>query len=236
MVFPAVAVFAATYVLLSFPMVARAGRRFVERARRRLDERSETGFVGFALLRRLGTGRAVDRAFGLPGIALCGGLAMLAVGAVGWREAADAVDLHVLAVLFGMMALVAALDLANVFEVAAAAVARRARSAAGLLVATALLTAGLSAIALNDAVVLLLTPVLVRACREMGLPVMPYLAVEAVAANVGSLATPVGNPQNVLIALSGGIAFLPWMRALLVPTLASLALAVLWALVLFRRD
>lgn len=235
-VLAAAVVFVATYALLSFPFVARAGRRFVERARRRADEKGERAFLGHAIWRRLGTGRVTDRAFGLPGIAVAGGLAMLAVGAVAPADAVAAVDLRVLGLLFGMMALVAALDLANVFEVLAAAVARAARTPRGLLVGTALLTATLSALVLNDAVVLLLTPVLVRACRDMGLAPMPYLAVEAVAANVGSVATPVGNPQNVVIALAGGLDFLAWAKTLVLPTVASLVLAVLWALVLFRRD
>lgn len=212
----AAAVFVLAYALLSFPMAARAARRFAER--------------------HMGTGRLVSRAFGLPGIALAGGMLMVAVGAVAPREAFAAVDLHVLALLFGMMALVAALDLANVLEVLAAAVARAARTPRGLLVATALVTAALSALVLNDAVVLLFTPVLVRACRAKGLPVMPYLAVEAVAANIGSVATPVGNPQNALIAIAGHVDYVVWFRVLVLPTVLSLGLAIAWGLVFFRRD
>jgi hypothetical protein len=61
------------------------------------------------------------------------------------------------------------------------------------------LAAALSAVLANDVVCLAVTPVLAVGCLRRGLRPEPYLLALACAANVGSAATLIGNPQNMLI-------------------------------------
>ncbi len=63
----------------------------------------------------------------------------------------------------------------------------------------------LSAALVNDTVCLFLTPVILAACRRAGLPPAPYLIALATSANIGSAATLVGNPQNMLIGTMSGL-------------------------------
>lgn len=171
-----------------------------------------------------------------PVLAAAGGVLMLAVGAVAPRAALAAIDFPTLALLLGMMLLVAALEVAGFFEVLAGWIVRHARTQRGLLVSVMCAVAVLSALFLNDAVVLLFTPVLVRAAIRMQVNATPYLAGEAVAANVGSVATPIGNPQNAFIAIAGDIDFPRFVAVLGPVALACLLVALLAALIAFRRD
>ncbi|MHB8606272.1 MAG: ArsB/NhaD family transporter [Thermoplasmatota archaeon] len=183
---------------------------------------------------------------GRPVIAIAGGALMIAALVVAPASAAPsseevlggalhAIDLGTLALLVGMMLLVAALDEAGFFAVLASALVHRFRTPRALLVALMLATAALSALFLNDAVVLLFTPVVVRATREMRVDPFPFLAVEAASANIGSVATPVGNPQNAFISLASGLSFGEFALVLGPVAILSLAIAIAIALVGFRR-
>ncbi len=155
--------------------------------------------IAFRRLRILPIGR--------PAGAMLGAVGMIAVGALTPSEAWAAIDHDTLALLLGMMILTAYLERAGWFGWAS----HRALTAAGdgfrLLVAVGWLAAGLSAWLVNDTVCLFLTPLLVATCRASGLPLAPYLLVLATSANLGSAATLVGNPQNMLIGSLSGIPF-----------------------------
>jgi Na+/H+ antiporter NhaD/arsenite permease-like protein len=112
----------------------------------------------------------------------------------------------------------------------------RAARTPGRLLAVVVWGAGiLSAFITNDAVCVLGAPLVVRLVRAHSLPPLPYLLALATAANTGSVGTLVGNPQNMLCAVLGGLSYRDHL--LLVGPLALLCLAinhgVLW--LLFRR-
>jgi Na+/H+ antiporter NhaD/arsenite permease-like protein len=163
--------------------------------------------------------------------ALLGGVGMVALGALTADEAYSAVDLRTIALLLGMMVVTAFLERAGAFERMAGAILSRATSGAALLAAVAVVSAGLSAVLVNDTVCVFLTPVVVEICRRGRLPYAPYLIALATSANVGSSATAVGNPQNMIIANMSDLSFARFALlvgpAAIVGTLANLAL--LWA-------
>lgn len=171
-----------------------------------------------------------------PWVALAGGVAMVLAGALTVPQAAAAVNLDILLLLFGMLALAASLELCGFFDGLSHVVVARARTQPELLAATMVASAVLSALILNDAVVLIFTPVLVKATRLMRVDPMPYLAGEAIAANIGSVATPVGNPQNAYIAIASGIPFGSYVLALLPLTALCLGAGLLLLRLVFRRD
>lgn len=161
---------------------------------------------------------------GRPAGALLGAFLMVAVGALTPAQSYAAVDGDTLVLLFAMMAIVAYVERAGFFAWAAAHGLRRARTPLGLLYAVALLSAALSALLVNDTVCVFLTPLVVAACQAARLPLGPYLIALATSANLGSAATLVGNPQNMIIGGLSGMSF-GTFSALAAPT-AALALAL----------
>jgi Na+/H+ antiporter NhaD/arsenite permease-like protein len=162
-------------------------------------------FVGTYLGLALGRlpGFRVDR----TGVAIIGAAIMVVAGVLPWDRAVTAVDAHTLVLLFGMMIVAAYLRLSGFFHLVTHWAVRRARSPVGLLAMVALAAGMLSALFVNDVICLVLAPVVLAATRQLRLPPVPYLLALATAANVGSLATLTGNPQNMLIGSFSGIAY-----------------------------
>ena len=172
-------------------------------------------YLGLALGRI--PGLAVDR----TGIALLGAVAMLAARSLSVEEAKAAVDAPTMILLFGMMVLSVQYRLAGLY----AAIARRLASAPSprRMLASVIVTAAvLSAVLTNDVVCFALTPVLVVGLKGAGLNPLPYLLALACATNIGSAATPIGNPQNILISQRMGLAFGPFVLHCIVPVAFSL--------------
>jgi Na+/H+ antiporter NhaD/arsenite permease-like protein len=159
-------------------------------------------------------------------IALVGAALMLLLGVVDLPTAWTALDPNTLIFLFGVMVLNAHLGYAGFFQLAVQAVLRLARSPLGLLVWITVGTGVLSALFLNDTVVLLFTPLVVAMTRRLALPATPYLLALAGAANLGSVATLTGNPQNILVGSLSGIGYLEFARALAPLAAAGLAVQV----------
>src|SRR6266545_844255 len=118
--------------------------------------------------------------------------------------AATSIFLDVILLLVGMMVLVSGLDVCGFFDLVSSRIAARAKTQASFLAWLMIATAFLSALVLNDTIALLVTPVVVRSTRALRVNPVPYLVAVAIAANIGSVATEVGNPQNAFIAIRSG--------------------------------
>ncbi|MBI2872456.1 MAG: anion transporter [Chloroflexi bacterium] len=189
-----------------------------------------TTYVGIAFTRLPRVN--IDR----PAAALAGAVVMLLAGVLTFPQAVAAIDFNTLALLLGMMLLVVVLQRGGFFTLLATRAIAVADSPGKLMVSVVVVTAALSAFLVNDVVVLLFTPVVIQACRLARVNPIPYLIGEAMASNIGSTATIVGNPQNMLIGVASGISF-PRFFAYLAPVAAVstlLLLAVLWAF--YRKE
>ncbi|MCB9602665.1 MAG: anion transporter [Sandaracinus sp.] len=176
--------------------------------------RPELTLVVFAISYALiATRRLALLPIGRPAGAMLGAVAMVALGALSPEAAFDAIDGATLVVLFGTMALSAYVETRGLFARLLVGVRRVAHTPRRLLWLLAFLPGVLSALLLNDAVCLFLTPLVVRACKNAKLPYEPYLMALATSANLGSAATLVGNPQNMLVGSLGDLAFGPFLRA-----------------------
>ncbi len=140
-------------------------------------------------------GFRVDR----TGVAIIGAAVMVVAGVVPWNRAVAAVDTHTLVLLFGMMIVAAYLRLSGFFRLVTHWAVRRARTPVGLLAVVIAASGVLSALFVNDVVCLVVAPLVIEITRQLRLPPVPYLIALATAANVGSVATLTGNPQNMLI-------------------------------------
>jgi Na+/H+ antiporter NhaD/arsenite permease-like protein len=147
----------------------------------------------------LGLGRVPGLRVDRTGVAIIGAAAMVLSGGLTWDDAVRSVDAHTLVLLFGMMIVAAYLRLSGFFSLVTLWAIRRARTPHGLLAAIVGAAGVLSALFVNDVVCLVLAPLVLAATRRLALPPVPYLIALAAAANVGSVATLTGNPQNMLV-------------------------------------
>ena len=180
-------------------------------------------YVGMALGRV--PGLAIDR----TGIALFAAVALAVAGAIPHDWIAGAIDFPTLAVLFGLMILSSQFGLAGFYDWCAARIAAAAGSPAVLLALTVAVAGGLSAVLANDVVVFAMTPMLANGVKARGLDPRPFLIALAGAANAGSAATVIGNPQNILIGQVGALDFWAFLAVCGPP--AAAALIVVFAVV-----
>ncbi len=173
----------------------------------------------------------VDRA----GAAVIGVAAMVGTGVLSFDEAAGFVDARTLAILFSMMVMVAELKLSRFFDAVGMRVLSHARRQDRLLLAVVMISGVLSAFCINDVVCLLLTPIVLSTCEHIDAEPLPYLLGVAMASNIGSAATLVGNPQNVLIAGLSGMSFTRYFLYSAPVSLAGLGLTY-WLLRLRYRE
>lgn len=140
--------------------------------------------------------------------ALIGAFFMVVLGTVSFEKIPEYLNLDVILLLLGMMLLVTSLELCGFFELASGILIKGSKDGKMMLALVMLISAVLSALVLNDAVVLLMTPIVIRCCRKTECNPVPYLIAVFVSANIGSTATVIGNPQNAYIATNAGIGFL----------------------------
>ncbi|MCK9322514.1 MAG: SLC13 family permease [Candidatus Methanomethylophilaceae archaeon] len=168
--------------------------------------------------------------------ALLGGVLMLVFGIVSLREAWDFIDFDVIFLLLGMMLLITGLEFTGFFEIIVSKLISKSPSKRKLLIMIMLISAFLSAIMLNDAVVLLFTPIVIRCCRALKANPIPYLVAVFVSANIGSVSTVIGNPQNAYIATKAGIDFIDFSIRLVPLAVICLAVAILFVCFFYRKS
>jgi len=162
------------------------------------------------------------------GVALLGSIAVVAVGDLTPEQAADAIHLPTLLLLFSFMVISAQMRLGGFYAWVTRRIAALPIGAPALLAAVIAVVAALSAVFSNDVVCLAVAPVLADTCLRRGLDPVPFLLALACAANIGSAATLIGNPQNMLIGEVLELPFGGYFLEAIVPV--ALGLAALWAL------
>src|SRR5436309_7517578 len=159
-----------------------------------------------------------------PAAALLGAVLMVSTGVMTPERAYRAVNFDTIVLLLAMMLISAYLYLAHFFEWAAHAVLKFSRTPERLLLYLTLTSGILSALLVNDTICLMLTPLVIAVIRRGKLPMLPYLMALATSANIGSAATLVGNPQNMIIGHFSHIGFSRFSAALLPPAIIGLAI------------
>jgi Na+/H+ antiporter NhaD/arsenite permease-like protein len=140
-----------------------------------------------------------------------------------------AIDVPTLALLFGLMVISAQFRLGGFYAALTHRVGDGQHTPTGLLAIVTAAAGGLSAVLANDIVCLAMAPVLIEVCARRGLDPVPFLLALACAANVGSAATLIGNPQNMLIGQTLQLSFLRYLIEGGIPAL--LGLAVVWVVI-----
>jgi len=157
-------------------------------------------YLVFAIGRFPGT--KIDR----PAAAIIGAALMFAFRIISPEMAMHSIDFATIVLLFSMMLITANLHIAGFFDWVTSVCVEHVRPR--FLLPSVIFTSGvLSAFLVNDIVCLLMAPLVLRVCREMGRPATPYLLALATASNIGSTATITGNPQNILIGSLSKISY-----------------------------
>jgi Na+/H+ antiporter NhaD/arsenite permease-like protein len=162
------------------------------------------------------------------GVALLGAIALVTIGDLTPEQAASSIHLPTLLLLFSFMVLSAQMRLGGFYAWVTQHIAALPLGPGALLAAVIVTVAVLSAVFSNDIVCLAVAPVLAEACVRRGLDPVPFLLALACAANIGSAATLIGNPQNMLIGTVLKLSFGSYFLEAIVPV--ALGLAALWAL------
>lgn len=156
--------------------------------------------------------------------ALIGAVAMVAFGVLTLDQAYQALNFDTIVLLLGMMIVVAYLQISGFFDLVATFILKRAQTGNRLLFTIIMSSGILSALFVNDTICVMMTPfVLLLASRSRADP-KPYLIALATSANIGSAATLVGNPQNMLVGTFSHWPYLKFFFAML--PIAAIGLAI----------
>lgn len=146
---------------------------------------------------------------------LLGAILMIIFKVITSDQAYDAIDLPVLGLLFGTMVVGIYLERADMFKYLGQLLSWKCRGAKDLLCRICIISALSSALFTNDTSCIVLTEFVLRTAKQNNVPPHPFLLALATSANIGSSATPIGNPQNLVIAIRSKISFGQFLLGLL---------------------
>jgi Na+/H+ antiporter NhaD/arsenite permease-like protein len=163
------------------------------------------------------------------GVALLGAIALITINALSLEQAVASIHLPTMALLFAFMVVSAQMRLGGFYDWVTNKLAGLALGPASLLAVLIGVSAALSAVFSNDIVCLAMAPLLVDACRRRQLAPVPFLLALACASNIGSAATLIGNPQNMLIGQTMRLSFDGYFLDAILPV--ALGLVLCWVLI-----
>ncbi len=167
-----------------------------------------------------------------------GALLVLLLGEISPQEALHAINLNVLLFLFGAFCVGEALNRSGYLAWLGSRIVSRAKNTDQLVLLVIFSTGLLSAVLMNDTLAIMGTPLVLRFSRKYG--VSPKLMLFALAFGIttGSVMSPIGNPQNLLIAIEGNLdsPFVVFLSSLALPTLINLVLAYAVLRFFFSRE
>ncbi|XP_004240725.1 silicon efflux transporter LSI2-like isoform X1 [Solanum lycopersicum] len=201
------------------------------------------GSVGFVVFWVLAVFPAVPfMPIGRTAGSLLGAMLMVVFGVITPDQAYAAIDLPILGLLFGTMVVSVYLERADMFKYLGKLLAWKSQGAKDLLCRICLISAVSSAFFTNDTSCVVLTEFVLKIARQQNLPPHPFLLALASSANIGSSVTPIGNPQNLVIAVQSKISFGKFLFGIFPAMLvgvtvnALLLLCMYWKLLSVQKD
>lgn len=167
--------------------------------------------------------------------AFVGAVLMIVCGVIDFDFAIQSIDFNTIVLLLGMMIIISVLKFDGFFEFISYTTTSHAKNPSALLSVIVFITGFASAFLVNDAVVLLFTPVIINICRQSKLNPIPFLLGEIFSANAGSLMTITGNPQNMIIGIASHISYAKFMICMLPIALLSM-LVIIFVIKKTNRD
>jgi Na+/H+ antiporter NhaD/arsenite permease-like protein len=171
-------------------------------------------------------------------VMLGGALAVLLTGQISLSDALMAINIDVMVFLFGMFVVGEAMVDSGYLSCVANRLFSRAKNPDQVVLFILFGTGILSAVLMNDTVAIIGTPLVLGLATKWKISPKLLLLSLAMAITTGSVMSPIGNPQNLLVAVNSGMAspFLTFAVWLLVPTLVSLAAAFTVLRLFYARE
>lgn len=166
-----------------------------------------------------------------------GAVFLLVTGNISPTEALSAIDWNVIAYLFGVFAISHALFASGISEKVSNWICADQRSIPQILLFFIVFVTIISAVLTNDAAAAIGTPIAIAIAASLRIAAALPLIALCVSVTVGSMFSPVGNPQNLLIVADGHFqnpvgVFLEWLA---VPALISLIFTLVWFWICFAK-
>ncbi|KAH7841460.1 hypothetical protein Vadar_030176 [Vaccinium darrowii] len=158
------------------------------------------------------------------------------------NQAYAAIDLPILGLLFGTMVVSIYLERTDMFKYLGKLLSWKCRGTKDLLCRICFISAISSSLFTNDTSCIVLTEFVLKIARQNEVPFHPFLLALASSANIGSSATPIGNPQNLVITIQSGLHFGEFLLGVLPAVLvgvvlnALLLLGMYWKVLLVEKD
>jgi Na+/H+ antiporter NhaD/arsenite permease-like protein len=171
-------------------------------------------------------------------IMLFGAIAVLVTGQISPLNALLSINLDVILFLFGMFIVGEALVESGYISHLSYRLFKRAKSPDQLLLAVLFAMGIAAAFLMNDTLAIIGTPVVLLLAKKCRLPPKLMLLALAFAVTIGSVMSPIGNPQNVLVAINGNVAnpFVTFLRYLLLPSVANIFIAFILLRLFYKKD
>lgn len=156
------------------------------------------------------------------------------------KEYVSYIDFRTLALLFCLMAVMAGVQKAGLFRYIAEKLLERVKHIRGLVLILIMLCFFSSMLITNDVALITFVPftfivlkmILKDAAKKL---VVPVVVMQTIAANLGSMLTPIGNPQNLYLYGKASLSFGEFMLLMLPYTVIAFVLLALWCVV-FRYN
>ncbi|XWS48460.1 hypothetical protein CRYUN_Cryun13aG0079300 [Craigia yunnanensis] len=173
---------------------------------------------------------------------LLGAMLMVLFRVITPDQAYAAINFPILGLLFGTMVVSVYRERADMFKYLGKLLSWKCKGAKDLICRICLISAISSALFTNDTSCVILTEFVLKIARQHNLPPHPFLLALASSANIGSAATPIGNPQNLVIAVQSKISFGDFLTGILPAMLvgvfvnALLLISMYWRLLFVQKD
>ncbi|XP_009397932.2 silicon efflux transporter LSI2-like [Musa acuminata AAA Group] len=195
------------------------------------------GSIAFAIFWMLAVFPAVPfLPIGRTAGSLLGGMLMIIFRVISPEQAYASIDLPILGLLFGTMVVSIYLERAQMFKYLGRLLSWKSKGGRDLLCRVCLVSALASALFTNDTTCIVLTEFVLKLARQHKLPAKPFLLALASSANIGSSATPIGNPQNLVIAVQSKISFVRFFVGVVPAMLLGVVINVVFLLCMFWRQ
>jgi Na+/H+ antiporter NhaD/arsenite permease-like protein len=157
-------------------------------------------------------------------------------GLVSFDDVSSVIDLDVILFLIGMFSLVGLANSSGLLELISLWFISIFRRRVTLIYGSSILFGVLAAFAVNDTVALMGPPIAYTLSRVTGIDPKFMFLLLAFSLTIGSVMTPIGNPQNLLIAIESGVEapFITFIIKLAIPTMVNLLLTTYVMLKVFK--
>ncbi len=170
-------------------------------------------------------------------LAMLGAALMVTLGVLNQEQAVEGIDFNTLALLIGMMVIVAITSKSGLFQYVAIKSAKVVKAnPMGILLMLTVITAFFSAMLDNVTTVLLIAPITLLITDSLGVKVFPFFFAEIFASNIGGTATLIGDPPNIIIGSAAKLSFNDFLANTMPVALVSMVFLIAFIFFIYRKN